>query len=135
MPGLLTCPAKIMQCFVYILKNNRGKHYIGITKLPIDKRLERHNNGDVFSTRAGRPWKIVYLEKYDNYITARSREKQIKSWHGGNAFKKLISSAAGSSNGRTADSGSAYLGSNPSPAALGIRNKFGGLASPNRRGE
>ena len=33
----------------------------------------------------------------------------------------FVPRSAGSSNGRTADSGSAYLGSSPSPAALGVK--------------
>ncbi len=99
MPGRLTCPAKFMKCFVYILKNKKGKHYIGITKLKPEIRLLRHNKGEVCGTKFGRPWKIIYIEKYDNYKSARTREKQIKSWKGGNAFKKLVSGVAGSSNG------------------------------------
>lgn len=54
-------------------------------------------------------------------------EKRIKSWHGGNAFKKFLRSAAGSSNGRTPPSGGGYLGSNPGPAAVRRNNKFGGV--------
>ena len=95
--------------------------------LTLDIRLSRHNSGDVYSTRSGIPWRLIYSEKFSSYTLARDREKQIKSWHGGNAFKKLINTAAGSSNGRTTDSESVYLGSNPGPAAVLIRNKFGGV--------
>ena len=63
----------------------------------------------------------MYFEKYNTYEEVRLREKEIKSWHGGNAFKKLIGKTAGSSNGRTHPSGGWYLGSNPSPAALPIK--------------
>ena len=112
-----------MKCAIYILKNKKGKYYIGITKLLLTFRLAKHNNGGVLATKFGRPWKVVYTEEYESYRTARDREKQIKSWHGGNAFKKLVAKAAGSSNGRTMDSGSMYLGSNPSPAALAIRKR------------
>ncbi len=113
----LTCPAKFMNCFLYILENDKERHYVGITKLPPPQRLKRHNDGDVYSTKFGKPWRIIYLERYNNYELARQREKQIKSWHGGNAFKKLVTEAAGSSNGRIVDSESTRLGSNPSPAA------------------
>ena len=112
--------------YLYILVNKNNKYYIGITKKSLEDRLKRHNSGDVISTRTHRPWKITYFEEHESYESARKREKQIKSWHGGNALKKLVSSVAGSSNGRTADSGSAYLGSNPSPAALDTSYKFGG---------
>ena len=76
--------------FLYILKNKKNKHYIGITEIPANERLDRHNNGDVKSTKFGRPWEIIHLESYDSMPNARVREKQIKSWKGGNAFKKLI---------------------------------------------
>ena len=107
-----------MKCFVYILKNKAGRYYTGITKLLPETRLKRHNKGDVFATKFGRPWEIIYTEEYSNYKNARVREKQIKSWHGGNAFKNLLSISRGSSNGRTVDSGSTYLGSSPSPREM-----------------
>ena|SRR3990167_2858247 len=114
-----------MMCYVYILENEEGKKYIGITSLLPDFRLIRHNKGDVKSTKYGRPWKIVYVEKYNSYSLARNREKQIKSWHGSNALKKLIATSAGSSNGRTTAFGAVYLGSNPSPAAVSMKKLAG----------
>ncbi len=99
---------------------------MGITKLNAAERLEKHNRGEVFSTKFDRPWKILYQEEYDNYKLAREREKQIKNWHGGNAFKNFLRTAAGSSNGRTSPFGGEYLGSSPSPAAV-RRRDFGGV--------
>ena len=122
----LTCPAKFV-IYLYILKNEAGGYYIGITSLNVTERLKRHNKGDVFSTKTWRPWTIIHVEDFQNFKDARVKEKQIKNWKGGNAFKKFISRAAGSSNGRTADSESANLGSIPSPAALEQVNKFGGV--------
>lgn len=110
---------------LYILRNNFGKYYIGATALTLEDRLKRHNSGDVYSTKTYRPWEIIYAEAYNNWESVREREKQIKSWHGGNAFRKLIAGAAGSSNGRTTDSGSVYLGSNPGPAALAMKKNGG----------
>ncbi len=115
-----------MRCRLYILENFKDKYYIGITKLDLEKRVEKHNRGEVFSTKFSRPWKLFYFEEYKTYQEARKREKEIKSWHGGNAFKKFLRIAAGSSNGRTADSESVNLGSNPSPAAMRRKN-FGGV--------
>ena|SRR3989338_1250077 len=107
-----------MLALVYILKNQINRYYVGITSLDIKKRLERHNRGEVMSTKKGRPWHVVYIESYKSMQEARGREKKIKSWHGGNAFKSFLARAAGSSNGRTHPSGGWYLGSSPSPAAL-----------------
>ncbi len=116
---------------LYILKNRNNKYYIGITALNPIERLKRHNKGYVCATKFSKPWDIVYSEKHLNYEDARKREEQIKSWHGGNAFKKLIAEAAGSSNGRTSPFGGEYLGSNPSPAASAGRE----LSSKIWRGE
>ena len=109
---------------LYILENKDKKHYIRITNFLPKKRLEVHNKGKVYSTKLNKPWHIIYLENFDSLETARVREKQIKSWHGGNAFKKLVAEAAGSSNGRTVAFGAINLGSSPSPAAsAGSKNK------------
>lgn len=107
-----------MKAFLYILKNTKNCYYTGITTLLPEQRLLRHNNGNVLSTKAGKPWELLYFESFDNLQQARTREKQIKSWHSGNAFKKFLVKAAGSSNGRTWAFEAQYLGPNPSPAAL-----------------
>lgn len=112
--------------YLYVLKNNNNRYYIGITSLSIDERLERHNCGSVASTKVYKPWIIIHQEFFKTLMEARDREKLIKSWKGGSAFKKLVSKAAGSSNGRTLDSGSSNLGSNPGPAALERRKKLAG---------
>ena len=41
------------------------------------------------------PWKIVYTETFKTKSEAYKRELQIKSYKGGNAFKKLIKSVSG----------------------------------------
>ena len=107
-----------MKVSLYILKNNKNNYYIGITKLEPELRLQRHNKGDVESTKYKRPWKLLYCESFINFQQARIRERQIKSWHGGNAFKRFLAKAAESSNGRTHASGTWHPGSNPGSAAL-----------------
>ena len=104
---------------MYLLKNKIGKYYTGITTIEPEKRLQRHNKGDVYSTKFGRPWQLIHTENYKTLKEARKREKQIKSWKGGNAFKKFLIRAGRSSNGRTSPFGGDYLGSNPSLPALG----------------
>ena len=124
-----------MRCYVYILVNKGKQYYVGITKLPLKKRLQRHNNGDIRSTRNGKHWKLLYFEKFADYKRAREREKQIKNWHSGNAFKKLVTKAAGSSKGRTQAFGACYDGSNPSPAALVASKNKHKFLPRQRRGE
>ena len=89
---------KYMAYSVYILySKSSGKYYVGSTASLAD-RLNRHNTGGSQSTRFGAPWSLVYREEYGTRAAAVEREKQIKSYHGGEAFKKLIagnSSAGG----------------------------------------
>jgi putative endonuclease len=76
--------------FVYILQSEVDKgYYIGICK-DLDSRLVKHNQGGVRSTKNRRPFKVIYTEEFENYATARQREKEIKSFKGGNSFKKLL---------------------------------------------
>ena len=75
---------------VYVLKSeNKGRYYVGFSA-DLEKRLQEHNAGKVRSTKAYKPWFIVYKEKFLNKILARKRELEIKSFKSGNAFKKLI---------------------------------------------
>ncbi len=114
-------------CFLYILENKNKEHYTGITKLSPQERLLKHNRKEVYSTKLGTPWRIIYFQKYKDYKEARKREKQIKAWHGSTTLKRFLRKAAGSSNGRTQPFGGWYLGSSPSPAALRKIDKFGGV--------
>ncbi len=76
--------------YVYILQSEIDKgYYIGICQ-NLEKRLERHNKGGVVSTRRRRPFKLIYIEEYNNYLEARFREKEIKSFKSGNKFRELI---------------------------------------------
>ncbi len=75
---------------VYILKNTiSGRHYIGSTG-DLIRRISEHNRGQTKSTRQKGEWVIVYKEEYETAIEAKRREKLIKSYKGGNAFKKLL---------------------------------------------
>lgn len=74
----------------YILQSDRNKRfYIGSCE-DVASRLVRHNSGRVPITRTGRPWSLVHTEFFDTRSGAVKRERQIKSYKGGNAFKKLI---------------------------------------------
>ncbi|MCK5060158.1 MAG: GIY-YIG nuclease family protein [Candidatus Pacebacteria bacterium] len=75
---------------VYIIKSEKsGRYYVGFTN-NIENRLTHHNSGATVSTRAGRPWLVVYQEKFSDKKSAWLRERQIKKYKGGEAFKKLI---------------------------------------------
>jgi len=78
---------------VYVLESQvNSKHYIGST-INIERRLQEHNNNKTRSLINKGPFKIIYSEQYSTLKEARKRERIIKSYKGGNAFRKLISRA------------------------------------------
>ena len=67
-----------MSHFVYILYGSgKRKYYIGETK-DIEARLERHNSGQVKSTKTGIPWKLIWSIKLETRSEALMLEKKIK---------------------------------------------------------
>lgn len=76
--------------FVYVLQSIKDEgFYVGICK-DLTKRLGKHNKGGVRSTKFRKPFKIVYSEIYEDYKRARVREKELKSYKGGNKLKELL---------------------------------------------
>lgn len=74
----------------YILQSEKtGKYYVGSSG-NIKQRLSEHNRGKTRSTKSGIPWKMVLVEEYETRVDAVRRERQIKSYKGGEAFKKLL---------------------------------------------
>ena len=64
--------------YTYIIQSQKsGKFYIGSCQ-NIEVRLYRHNAGATFSTKLGRPWKLVYYESFQNNSDALKREREIK---------------------------------------------------------
>lgn len=75
---------------VYIIQSiQNNRFYVGCTNNLL-RRIEEHNSGYGKYTKRYIPWKLVYVESFDKQEKAYSREKEIKSYKGGNAFKKLI---------------------------------------------
>ncbi len=74
----------------YILHSPAFERYYTGSCEYIDLRLKQHNDGLVRSTKVYRPWVLVYSESFMSRSEARKRELQIKSYKGGEAFKKLI---------------------------------------------
>lgn len=70
-------PTPIM-FYVYILKSKKDlMFYIGSTN-NLRRRLELHNEGQVFSTRFRKPFVLVYYEAYRDEHDARHRESNLK---------------------------------------------------------
>ncbi len=79
--------------YAYILKSEKtGKYYVGSCE-DLVERLRRHNSGRNKSTKPGAPWMLVYSEMFLTRQDAYRREFQIKSFKGGEAFKKLVASS------------------------------------------
>ncbi|MBI3586360.1 MAG: GIY-YIG nuclease family protein [Ignavibacteriales bacterium] len=80
-----------MKYFFYILRSkNDGRYYKGQTE-DVEARLQRHNRGDSRSTKAGRPWELVYVEEYTSRAEAIRRERFLKSASGLEEWQSLRS--------------------------------------------
>ncbi|MFA5024829.1 MAG: GIY-YIG nuclease family protein [Patescibacteria group bacterium] len=75
--------------YTYVLQNNKGGCYIGMTK-DLQKRILRHNSGKNKSTKFGIPWKIIYCEIGLNSNDAHNREKYLKSGMGRRYLKNRL---------------------------------------------
>ncbi len=70
--------AEFKMYYLYVLKSTIvPRHYIGITD-GLDKRLKKHNSASVRSTKAYRPWRLVYGELLPDKTSARKREILLK---------------------------------------------------------
>ena len=72
-----------------IYNKNSNKIYIGHTA-DLNKRLKRHNAGAVRSTKANRPYEIVYTETYKTKSEAFLRELDIKKRKSRKYIESLI---------------------------------------------
>ncbi|MBA2331029.1 MAG: GIY-YIG nuclease family protein [Flavisolibacter sp.] len=80
--------------YVYILQSKKdNKYYIGSTS-DVAARLVYHNAGLQRSTKNRIPFVLILMEKHPDKQSAIMREKQIKSFKGGEAFKKLLRDVA-----------------------------------------
>ena len=86
-----------MEYYTYVIRSlTSGRHYIGSTN-DIERRLRDHNRGKNRSVRGRGPFELVLVETYGSRADAERREKQIKSYKGGEAFRRLIAVSTPSS--------------------------------------
>ncbi len=65
--------------YVYILQSLKdGRFYTGHTA-NLKSRLARHNRGEVRSTKARRPFSLIYWETLQSRREAMKRERKVKS--------------------------------------------------------
>ena len=66
-----------MNYFVYILRNESGRFYIGVSE-DVEVRLKQHNEGISKWTAKYRPWEIVWSREFESLGEARKYENQLK---------------------------------------------------------
>jgi putative endonuclease len=75
---------------VYAISSfERNYIYVGMTD-NLDRRLAEHNKGENKSTKAYRPFNLIHQEQCVDRLTARKREKYLKSGVGKEFLKGLI---------------------------------------------
>lgn len=67
-----------MDYYVYIITSlAKNWHYVGFTN-NVDRRIEKHNNGQVKSTKYYKPFDLLFVQVVNNSIQARKLEKYLK---------------------------------------------------------
>jgi putative endonuclease len=67
--------------YTYVLRSKRdGKFYTGYTS-DLENRIEKHNRGQIESTKMRKPFELIYFEACSDEKDAIRREKYLKtSW-------------------------------------------------------
>ena len=74
---------------VYAIKSKvRNYIYVGMTN-NVNRRFNEHNNGKERTTKPYVPFDLIYTEIHNNRISARVREKYLKSGIGKEFLKSL----------------------------------------------
>ncbi|WP_425237279.1 GIY-YIG nuclease family protein [Ulvibacterium sp.] len=76
--------------YVYALwSEEHDKIYVGFSNEP-NRRLKEHNAGKSSFTRQYVPWQKFYMERAENSIEARKKEKYYKSGWGRQRLKSIL---------------------------------------------
>ncbi len=76
--------------FVYAISSKKRNYiYVGLSN-DVNRRLSEHNSGKNKTTKAYRPFELIFKEKYNTRSEAREREKYLKSGVGKEFLKSLI---------------------------------------------
>lgn len=78
-----------MASFVYILKDEKGRFYIGSTS-NINRRLKQHFQGHTQTTNRMTNPKLVFLQEYNSLHRARNIEKRLKNLKRKDYIEKII---------------------------------------------
>jgi predicted GIY-YIG superfamily endonuclease len=72
-----------------ITSEENGEIYVGMA-IDAGKRLKEHNAGKNRYTKGLRPWKMLLVECFPDWTSARIREKYLKSGIGKEYLKTLV---------------------------------------------
>lgn len=76
--------------YVYLLQSEiNNQLYIGYTT-NVKQRILEHNRGDNSSTKAFKPWKLIFAEIYIEETDAKRREKYLKTNQGSRLLKRML---------------------------------------------
>ncbi|MGD0338327.1 MAG: GIY-YIG nuclease family protein [Bacteroidota bacterium] len=82
-----------MPFYTYIIQSDTdGSFYIGSTH-DLELRVLRHNEGWSRSTKAKRPWNLVYFKEFQTKSEALKREFEIKRRKSKKYIESLIKNA------------------------------------------
>ena len=81
--------------YVYILRNQDGRLYIGYTE-DLRRRFEEHNDGLSTATKPYRPWLLIFYEAYVSKRDAKRREMYLKTSKGRTTIKTMLSDTSNS---------------------------------------
>ena len=84
--------------YVYAIANKDDRIYVGLTK-DLHSRLKEHNHRKTKSTKGYAPWALFYKEELPDRISARQREKRLKSGYGKEYLKGILKNCPSSSVG------------------------------------
>ncbi|MFA6253111.1 MAG: GIY-YIG nuclease family protein [Patescibacteria group bacterium] len=73
--------------YVYLLKLNSGKFYIGYTK-DLRRRLTEHKAHKTYFVGREKSFDLIYYEAFNNIDLAKERERKLKNY--GAAYKELL---------------------------------------------
>ncbi len=76
--------------YIYILQDKISRKYYTGSCLELSKRIQRHRHHTGGQTTKNGNWILVCYKMCEDIIEARRIEKLVKSYKGGNAFKKII---------------------------------------------
>ena len=75
--------------YVYAIQSVSKKYiYVGLTN-NIERRILEHNKGENRSTKAFKPFVLIYTEQCETRMQARIREKYLKSGVGKEFLKSV----------------------------------------------